>query len=202
MQIKTTLFNNIVKPLVFLLLLAPTLGLIAGLWLESLGANPIEYILHSLGGWALRILLITLLLSPLRHALNWVQLIQLRRMMGLFVFYYASLHFLGYLWLEQGFDLQASYEDMLKRPFITVGILAFAMLIPMAITSTRNKMRQMGPRWKLLHMLVYPAVIFSVIHFWLLVKADITEPLIYALLATCLLIERLWRLIIKKYPRT
>lgn len=193
MQIKANLFNNILKPALFLLLLAPTLWLIAGLWLNTLGANPIENILHTLGDWALRTLLITLALSPLRRLLNWTQLLQLRRMLGLFTFYYASLHLLCYLWFEQNFDLSDVYSDIVDRPFILLGMTAFLFLIPLAITSTRNKMRQLGPRWKLLHMLVYPAVILSVLHFWWLVKADTTEPLIYALLAIILLAERLWR---------
>ncbi|PWQ93053.1 sulfite oxidase heme-binding subunit YedZ [Leucothrix pacifica] len=193
MQLKATTFNNILKPILFLLLLAPTIWLIAGLWLNTLGANPIEYILHTLGDWALRILLLTLLLSPLRRLLNWIQLVQLRRMMGLFTFYYASLHLLCYLWFEQGFNLSSVYSDVWDRPFILFGMTAFLFLIPLAITSTRNKMRQLGRRWKVLHMLVYPAVIFGVVHFWWLVKADTTEPLIYALLTFILLTERLWR---------
>ncbi len=193
MQLKATTFNNILKPILFLLLLAPTICLIAGLWLNTLGVNPIEYILHTLGDWALRILLLTLLLSPLRRLLNWIQLVQLRRMMGLFTFYYASLHLLCYLWFEQGFNLSSVYSDVRDRPFILFGMTAFLFLIPLAITSTRNKMRQLGRRWKVLHMLVYPAVIFGVVHFWWLVKADTTEPLIYALLTFILLTERLWR---------
>lgn len=194
MQIKPALFHNVLKPVLFFLLLSPTLWLIAGLWLDSLGANSIETIFHTLGEWALRILLLTLALSPIRRALNWVQLVQLRRMMGLFTFYYASLHLLCYLWFEQAFNPVTIYEDILDRPFITMGVLGFLLLLPMAITSTRNKMRQLGPRWKLLHTLVYPAVILGVIHFWWLVKADTTEPMIYALLATFLLVERLWRI--------
>ena len=193
MQLQSNLFNNILKPVLFLFLLTPTLWLIAGLWLNTLGANPIENILHTLGDWALRILLITLALSPLRRLLNWIQLLQLRRMLGLFTFYYASLHLLCYLWFEQNFDLRSVYNDIVDRPFILLGMTAFLFLMPLAITSTRNKMRQLGRRWKLLHMLVYPAVILAVLHFWWLVKADTTEPLIYALFAFILLVERLWR---------
>ena len=194
MHLKANTFKNIFKPALFLLLLSPTIWLIAGIWLNLLGANPIEYILHSLGEWALRILLLTLLLSPLRRLLNWIQLVQLRRMMGLITFYYASLHLLFYLWFEQGFSISGIYTDILDRPFILFGMSAFLCLIPLAITSTRKKMRQLGKRWKLLHMLVYPAVIFAVVHFWWLVKADTSEPLIYALLACLLFAERLWRL--------
>ena len=186
------MFNNIIKPALFVLLLLPTLILIAGVYLDTLGANPPEYVLHSLGEWALRLLLLTLFLSPIRRILSWPQVLQLRRMFGLFTFYYASLHCLFYLWFEQGLDWSSIYEDIWERPFITVGVLAFLCLFPLAITSTRNMMRQMGKRWKLLHLLVYPAVIFSVIHFWWLVKADITEPLVYAGLTAALFVERAW----------
>ena len=192
MQIRSSLFDNIIKPILFVLLLLPTLILIFGVYFDTLGANPPEYVLHNLGEWALRILLLTLLLSPLRRALNWPQALKLRRMFGLFTFYYASLHCVFYVWFEQGFDWLSIYHDILDRRFITIGLLAFLCLLPLAITSTKNMMRQMGKRWKLLHLLVYPAVIFSVIHFWWLVKADITEPLVYAGLTAALFAERVW----------
>jgi len=192
LHIRSALFKNTIKPILFVLLLTPTLALILGLYLDTLGANPPEYILHTLGIWTLRILLITLLLSPLRRTFSWPQVLQLRRMLGLFTFYYASLHCSFYLWFEQGLDWRYIYTDIWERPFITIGLLAFLCLLPLAITSTKNMMRQMGKQWKLLHMLVYPAVIFSVIHFWWLVKADITEPLVYAGLTTILFIERAW----------
>ncbi|PWQ94275.1 sulfite oxidase heme-binding subunit YedZ [Leucothrix arctica] len=192
MHIRSALFNNTIKPIFFVLLLLPTLLLIKGISFDTLGANSPEYVFHSLGEWALRILLLTLLLSPLRRALRWPQLLQLRRMFGLFTFYYASLHSLFYLWFEQSLDWLAIYSDIWDRPFITAGVLAFLCIFPLAITSTKNMMRQMGRRWKLLHLLVYPAVIFSVIHFWWLVKADITEPLVYAGLMAVLFAERAW----------
>jgi len=169
--IKSTIFNDFIKPALFALLLTPTLILIAGVYYDTLGANPPEYVFHNLGEWTLRILLLTLLISPIRRAFNWPQALQLRRMFGLFTFYYASLHCLFYLFFEQGFDWLAIYDDIWERPFITVGLAAFLLMIPLAITSTKNMMRQMGKRWKLLHLLVYPAVIFSVIHFWWLVLA-------------------------------
>lgn len=186
------MFNNWIKPILFVLLLTPTLLLISGIFFDTLGANPPEYIFHSLGEWALRLLLLTLLISPIRRLMKWHQLLQLRRMFGLFTFYYASLHCLFYLWFEQGLDWRSIYNDIWERPFITVGALSFLFLLPLAITSTKNMMRQMGKRWKLLHLLVYPAVIFSVIHFWWLVKADITEPLVYAGLTAALFAERVW----------
>jgi sulfoxide reductase heme-binding subunit YedZ len=192
LQIKPTLFNNCIKPIIFALLLLPCFMLIFGIYYDTLGANPPEYVLHNLGEWALRILLLTLLLSPIRRLLNWPQALQLRRMFGLFSFYYASLHCLFYLWFEQGLDWPAVYNDIWERPFISIGLVAFLCITSLAITSTKNMMRQMGKRWKLLHLLVYPAVILSVIHFWWLVKADITEPLVYAGMTAALFAERAW----------
>lgn len=167
--------------------------LLSGFYLASLGANPIEYALHFLGEWSLRILLLTLLLSPLSRAFKWIQLLQLRRMFGLYAFFYASLHLLCYLSFEQAFDINAIIADIWERPFITIGFAAFMALLPLAITSTRRKMRQMGRRWKVLHRLVYLAVILCVIHFWWLVKADTSEPIIYAAVTATLLFERALR---------
>lgn len=192
MQIQAKFFNNIVKPASFILLMLPLLLLIVGLFFDTLGANPIETIIRDLGEWALRILLLALSLSPLSRLLKWPQLIQLRRMTGLFVFFYASLHLLFYLGFEQSFDIGLVFEDIWERPFITVGFAGFLTLIPLAITSTRIKRRQMGARWKRLHQLVYLAVILCVIHFWWLVKADVSTPMVYASVTAILLLERVW----------
>jgi len=191
-RINPTLFNRIVRPAAFILLLLPLLNLLFGLYSNTLGANPIEYALRFVGEWSLRILLIALLISPLSRLLSWVQLLQLRRMLGLYAFFYASLHLLCYLIFEQALDINAILADIWERPFITVGFAAFLTLLPLAITSTRSKMRQMGKRWKPLHQLVYLAVILCVIHFWWLVKADVSEPLVYASLTTIVLLERVW----------
>jgi len=191
-RINPTLFNRIVRPLAFILLLLPLLNLLFGLYSNTLGANPIEYALRFFGEWSLRILLIALLISPLSRLLSWVQLLQLRRMLGLYAFFYASLHLLCYLIFEQALDINAIFADIWERPFITVGFAAFLTLLPLAITSTRTKIRQMGKRWKLLHQLVYLAVILCVVHFWWLVKADVSEPLVYASLTTIVLFERVW----------
>jgi len=191
-QIKPQFFNTVVRPLTFLLLTLPLLILISGFYFNSLGANPIEHILRSLGEWSLRILLLALLISPLSRLLQWIQLQQLRRMIGLFSFFYATLHLLCYLGFEQAFDFPEILSDIWERPFIAVGALAFITLIPLAITSTRAKMRQLGKRWKVLHRLVYLTVILCVIHFWWLVKADISEPFVYASLTTIILLERIW----------
>ena len=193
MHVKPQLFSKVVKPVTFLLLTIPFLNLLFGTYFDTLGANPIEYILHNSGEWSLRILLLTLCLSPMSRMLRWIQVLQIRRMIGLFSFFYASLHLLCYIGFEQAFDVFSIIDDIWERPFITVGLSAFLMLLPLAITSTRNKMRQMGRRWKLLHRLVYLAVILCVIHFWWLVKADLQEPIIYASFATVVLLERSWQ---------
>ena len=189
--------SKVVKPVVFVLLLLPALLLVAGLYFDTLGANPPEYILHSTGEWALRLVILTLLLSSLKRVFNWYRILQLRRMIGLFTFFYASLHCLSYVWFEQGFSWYDIYNDVWQRPFITVGLTAFLCMIPLAVTSSNRMMRQMGRRWKRLHLLVYPTVILGVVHFWWLVKADITEPLIYAGLTAALFIERVWGKLIK-----
>ena len=193
MHVKPQLFSKVVKPVTFLLLTIPFLNLLFGTYFDTLGANPIEYILHNSGEWSLRILLLTLCLSPMSRMLRWIQVLQIRRMIGLFSFFYASLHLLCYIGFEQAFDVFSIIDDIWERPFITVGLSAFLMLLPLAITSTRNKMRQMGRRWKLLHRLVYLAVILSVIHFSSLVKADLQEPIIYASSPAVVLLERIWQ---------
>ncbi len=192
MQIQAKFFNNIVKPVSFVILLFPLLFLISGLFFDLLGANPIETIIRDLGEWALRIILLTLSLSPLSRALKWPQLIQLRRMLGLFVFFYASLHLFCYLGFEQSFNIRSVIEDIWERPFITAGFAGFLTLLPLAITSTRSKMRQMGASWKALHRLVYLAVILCVVHFWWLVKADASTPMVYTAFTVILLLERVW----------
>lgn len=178
---------------VFTACLAPAL-LLANEWFAMrLGANPIEAVTHATGDWALRMLLITLAVTPLRRftGLHW--LIRLRRMLGLFAFFYASLHFAAYVWLDLYFDWGAIALDILERPFITVGFAAFVLMIPLAVTSTQGAMRRMGGRrWQALHRSVYGIAILAVVHYWWLVKADIREPLIYALILAALLGVRAW----------
>jgi sulfoxide reductase heme-binding subunit YedZ len=161
----------------------------------GLGANPIEYITHSTGWWTLTFLLITLLVTPLRRltGLNW--LLRLRRMLGLFAFFHVCLHFTTYIWLDQFFDWMSIVKDIAKRPFITVGFSAFVLLIPLAATSTNGMVKRLGARrWQLLHRLVYAIAILGVVHYWWLVKKDITEPVIFAVLLATLLGARLvWR---------
>jgi sulfoxide reductase heme-binding subunit YedZ len=159
---------------------------------NRLGANPIEYITHSSGWWTLAFLLITLSVTPLRRLLNQPWLLRLRRMFGLFAFFYACLHFTTYVWLDQFFDWPEIVKDVGKRPFITVGFSAFVLLIPLAATSTNAMVKRLGGRrWQILHRLVYAIAALGVLHFWWLVKKDITEPFIFASLLALVLIIRL-----------
>ncbi|MFZ2627290.1 MAG: protein-methionine-sulfoxide reductase heme-binding subunit MsrQ [Rugosibacter sp.] len=162
---------------------------------DSLGANPIEAVTRGLGTWALNFLLITLLVTPLRNYAGWIWLIDLRRMLGLFTFFYASLHLTTYLWFDQFFDWPAIAKDILKRPFITVGMTAFALLVPLAATSNAGAMRKLGGRrWQQLHRSVYAVGALAVLHYTWMVKADVKKPLIYAaILATLLGMRVLWR---------
>jgi methionine sulfoxide reductase heme-binding subunit len=181
------------KAALFLLSLYPVLRLVWFAYAGQLGANPIELITRSLGTWTLVFLLITLSITPLRKLINWPWLIKLRRMAGLFAFFYATLHFITYIWLDQFFDLSSIYKDVIKRPFITIGFAAFVLLIPLALTSTNAMMKKLGGKnWQMLHRLIYPIGIFAVLHYWWLVKKDITQPLIYASVLTVLLGYRIW----------
>jgi sulfoxide reductase heme-binding subunit YedZ len=157
----------------------------------GLGANPIEFITRSTGTWALVGLLVTLSVTPLRRLTGRSDLVHYRRMLGLFTFFYASLHFVTYIWLDQFFDPAAIARDIVKRPFITVGFTAFVLLIPLALTSTHAMMRRLGRRWQLLHRLVYFIAVLGVIHYLWLVKKDLTDPLVYGGILVLLLAVRL-----------
>lgn len=181
--------------LLFLLCLAPAGWLAAALLRGALGVNPIEKITHETGQWTLRLLLATLAVTPLRRTLGRPELIRFRRMLGLFAFFYATLHLFTYLWLDQFFDWPAIGRDIAKRRYITAGMLSFALMLPLALTSTRGWIARLGGRrWQRLHRLVYAAAAAGVIHFWWLVKSDIREPALYgAVLALLLLSRLLWR---------
>ncbi len=179
------------KPLLFLVCLLPLERLIYLAMNDGLGANPIEFITRSTGTWTLAGLLLTLAVTPLRRLTGRNELIRLRRMLGLFAFFYASLHFTTYLWLDQFFDLAGIVKDIYKRPFITVGFTAFVLLIPLAATSTQGMMRRLGRRWQQLHRLVYLIACLGVLHYLWLVKKDMTQPLIYGLILVMLLLARL-----------
>lgn len=157
----------------------------------GLGANPIEFITHSTGTWTLAGLLVTLSVTPLRRLTGRADLIRYRRMLGLFAFFYAILHFMTYLWLDQFFDFASIAKDIVKRPFITVGFAAFVLLIPLAVTSTRVMMRRLGRHWQPLHRLVYLIALLGVIHYVWLVKKDLTQPLMFGAVLVLLLAMRL-----------
>jgi len=160
-------------------------------WGVGLGANPIEKITHATGDWTIRFLLITLSITPLRKLLSVPALIKLRRMLGLFAFFYACLHFTTYIWLDKFFNLHEMLLDIAKRKFITVGFAAFVLLIPLALTSTTGWIRRLGgKRWQALHRLIYVSAILGVIHYLWLVKADIRKPLMDGAILAVLLLYR------------
>ncbi len=180
----------------FLAALVPAMllaGGALGVGPKQLGADPVRTLLHSCGLTALNLLLITLAVTPLRQLTGWNNVQRLRRMLGLFAFFYALLHFTVYAWLDQGLDVKAIGADILKRPYITIGMLALLMLIPLAVTSTNGWMRRLRKRWQRLHYLIYPIAILGVWHFWWQVKKDIREPLLYVVMLGVLLGYRLLR---------
>jgi len=176
---------------IFVICLFPLVRLIVLGGSGGLGANPIEFITHSTGTWTLTGLMVTLSVTPLRRLTGRAELIRYRRMLGLFTFFYASLHFVTYVWLDQFFDPAAIAKDIIKRPFITIGFAAFVLLIPLAATSTHAMMRRLGRRWQQLHRLVYLIAMLGVIHYVWLVKKDLTQPLIYGAVLALLLVMRL-----------
>jgi methionine sulfoxide reductase heme-binding subunit len=179
------------KPLVFLLCLVP-LGVLFSRGMNgALGPNPVEAITHFTGEWTLRLLLVTLAVTPLRRLTGQAWLLRFRRMLGLFTFFYAVLHLMTYLWLDQFFAWGAIAEDVLKRPYITVGFAAFLLMVPLAITSTQGWIRRLGRRWKTLHRAVYVIGVLGVLHYLWLVKADILEPVIYGIVLLVLLAFRI-----------
>ncbi|WP_373974994.1 sulfoxide reductase heme-binding subunit YedZ [Chitinibacter sp. SCUT-21] len=172
--------------------------LLRGVWCVVQGdlVNPIEFITRSSGTWTLVFLLLTLSMTPLRQLTGWSGWQNYRRMLGLYAFFYASLHFATYIWLDQFFAWGEIYTDVLKRPFITVGFAAFILLIPLAATSNKLMMRRLKRRWGQLHRLVYLIAILAVTHYWWLVKKDLSQPIIYAAVLAVLLgwrMQRHWR---------
>lgn len=190
---RVEIIGRIVKPILFGICLLPLVVLL----FSDLGANPVEALTHATGDWALRFLLITLAINPLRRVSGWGDLVRLRRILGLYAFFYACLHVVIYAGLDRGLQWERIWDDVLKRPYITVGFSVFVMLIPLALTSTNGMMRRLGGRrWRRLHRLVYPAAVGAVLHFLWLVKADLREPLIYFALLLLLFTARLlpwWR---------
>jgi sulfoxide reductase heme-binding subunit YedZ len=180
------------KVFAFLLCLVPLFLLGWRAYNQKLGANPIEKITHTTGDWTIWFLLITLSVTPFRKLLNQPKLARFRRMLGLFAFFYGCLHLMTWMWLDKFFDLKDMWEDVVKRRFITVGMLAFVMLIPLAITSTNGWVRRLGfVRWQRLHRLVYFSALAGVIHYYWLVKSDVRLPLFYGAILTVLMTYRL-----------
>jgi sulfoxide reductase heme-binding subunit YedZ len=181
-----------IKPLVFVACLAPLLWLGWRGYHQDLGANPIEFITHATGDWTIRFLCITLAVTPLRRLLGLPDLVRFRRMLGLFAFFYGVLHLLTWLWLDKFFDLHEMAADILKRRYITVGMLGFILMVPLAVTSTAGWIRRLGGRrWQSLHRLVYVSAAAGVVHYWWLVKSDIRKPAMYGAIVAALLAARL-----------
>src|SRR6266550_3424651 len=178
---------RILKIFIFLAGLVPLERLIWKFFHGGLGANPVEVITHSTGDWTLILILTTLSITPLRKLTKQYWLIGAGRMIGLFPFFYGSLHFTTYIWLDKSFDVHEMIKDIYKRPFITAGFTAFVLMIPLALTSTKGWIRRLGKNWQRLHRLIYVTAVAGVVHYWWLVKSDIRHPAIYATLVALLL---------------
>ena len=188
------------KAVVFLLCLVPALLLLWDFHKDALGPNPVENITHTTGNWTIHFLLLTLAITPLRRLFHFPALIRFRRMLGLFAFFYGCLHLTTYLWLDQSFDLGAIWKDIYKRPFITAGFAAWVLMVPLALTSTAWSIRKLGgKRWQLLHRLIYFSALAGVIHFYWLVKSDVTRPEFYGAI---LLVLMLYRAFVWLRPKT
>jgi sulfoxide reductase heme-binding subunit YedZ len=186
---------GILKGVLFVLALLPFVRLIAFGFLDRLGANPIEFITRNTGDWTLYFLCITLAVTPLRRLTGWNWLIRLRRMLGLFSFFYVVLHFMTFFWFDHFFDVEEMWRDVLKRPFITVGFIAFVLLIPLAATSTNAMVRRLGAkRWLWLHRLMYLILPLGILHFWWMKagKNLLAQPILFATIVTILLLLRMF----------
>jgi sulfoxide reductase heme-binding subunit YedZ len=183
---------DLVRRVIFAAALTPAAVLVYGAFTNGLTANPIDYITDTTGTWALTCLILSLTITPLRRLTGRNELIKLRRMLGLFAFFYACLHLLTWSVLDWFFDVASMASDIVERPFITIGMLTFLLLLPLAVTSTAGMMRRLGRRWQLLHRLVYVTALTAIIHFWWLVKADIREPRLWAVALSVLLGFRVW----------
>lgn len=189
---------KLLKALVFVVALLPFLRLALFTMIDRLGANPIEFITRNTGDWTLYFLCMVLAVTPLRRLGKWNWLIKLRRMLGLFMFFYASLHFTTFLWFDHFFDVAEMARDVLKRPFITVGFTAFVLLIPLAVTSTNRMVKRLGgKRWQWLHRTIYVIAPLAILHFWWMKagKHDFAQPILFgAIIAALLLVRVYWRI--------
>jgi methionine sulfoxide reductase heme-binding subunit len=200
-SLRQVLLSKWSKVVVFLICLLPFFYLSWRGYHGRLTANPVEYVQHFTGDWTLRLLLITLSVTPLRRVLNLPDLIRFRRMLGLFAFTYVCLHFFTYIGPDQAFSLAGMWKDVEKRPFITVGFLGFVLLIPLALTSTKGWIRRLGgKRWQALHRLIYVAALCGVVHYYWLVKSDHRLPLMYGAILAVLLLYRLSNSLLKPRP--
>ncbi len=192
---------RMIKIMLWLVCLLPAVFLAWDFFHDGLGANPLEALTRRLGEWALRFLLLTLSMTPLRKMLQQVWPIRLRRMLGLYTFFYATLHLLCYLWFDQFFAWREIAEDITKRPFITAGMAGWLLMVPLAVTSSRKMIRRLGRHWKTLHQMIYIISILVVSHYFLLVKADIQAPLVYALFLMVILGYRLYKRVVYMHQR-
>ncbi|HEX7643635.1 MAG TPA: protein-methionine-sulfoxide reductase heme-binding subunit MsrQ [Burkholderiaceae bacterium] len=184
---------SVLKIALFVAALLPLARLVAFAALDRLGANPVEFITRNTGDWTLYFLCLTLAVTPLRRFSNWNWLIKLRRMVGLYAFFYALLHFTTFFWFDHFFDLDEMWRDVIKRPFITVGFIAFVLLIPLAVTSTNGMVRRLGGRrWQWLHRLVYLVAGLGILHFWWMKagKHDFAQPILFGAIVAVLLAAR------------
>ena len=189
--------KSFTKVAAFALLLGPALWIARQVLTGNGGPNPVEYLTHGTGDWAINILMLTLAMTPLRMLTNSPAPIRFRRMLGLFAFFYAVLHFATYLYLDKAFDRREIVADIFKRPFITAGFTGLVLMVPLAITSTKGMIRRLGgKRWQLLHRAIYLSAVAAVVHYWWLVKSDIRLPLLYAATLAVLLAFR-WRVAVK-----
>lgn len=190
---QTQFIRRVVKPAVFLVALEPFLWLVYNAFFGDLGVNPVETITNHTGIWTLRFVVLTIAITPLRWLTGFNPIALFRRMVGLFAFFYATLHFMTYFILDHSLMFEGVWEDVVKRPYITAGFTAFVLMIPLALTSTQGWIRRMGgKRWNLLHKLVYITAIGSVLHYFWKVKLDTTNPLYYAAIVAVLFGVRLW----------
>ncbi|HUE89364.1 MAG TPA: protein-methionine-sulfoxide reductase heme-binding subunit MsrQ [Vicinamibacterales bacterium] len=196
---QTQLVRRVLKPVVFLACLVPAGWLLSRALWGDLGVNPLETLTNETGIWTLRLLVATIAITPIRWVSGWNPIITLRRMIGLFAFFYGTVHFFIYFLFDRSLMFDGLWEDIVLRPYITVGFTAFVLMIPLAITSTRGWIRRLGgPRWNLLHKLVYVSAALGVLHYWWKVKLDVTNPMIYAVIVGVLLGWRVVKTVTKR----